>query len=164
MKWYSTLYQITFGTWSATLLWLTPPPRSAWQKKDLGRCPNPQGELFPLTPSIELPNPSILEGLPRRSAGSNGERLNKRQGWGTPVCQLLKFSLHCVDPFRYASQANSISLRFTVDRRHTCPPSPGEWADTYKTFPQPKNALKRKYGRLRGMCVYGCPSLCLNSH
>ena len=41
-------------------------PRFAWQKKDLGRCPNPQGGLSPLTPSIELPNPSILEGLPRR--------------------------------------------------------------------------------------------------
>jgi len=35
----------------------------------LGALPHtPQGEPFPLTPSIELPNPSILEGLPRRLA------------------------------------------------------------------------------------------------
>lgn len=38
------------------------------KEKDLGLCPHLQGELFPLTPSIELPTPSILEGLPRRLA------------------------------------------------------------------------------------------------
>ncbi|WP_218937068.1 hypothetical protein, partial [Bacillus pseudomycoides] len=49
------------------------------KEKDLGLCPHLQGELFPLTPSIELPNPSILEGLPRRLAGSKGYLLTNHQ-------------------------------------------------------------------------------------
>ncbi|PGW55479.1 hypothetical protein COE03_04385, partial [Bacillus thuringiensis] len=46
---------------------------------NLGLCPNLQRELFPLTPSIELPNPSILEGLPRRLAGTNGSLFSAKR-------------------------------------------------------------------------------------
>jgi len=37
---------------------------------------------LPQTPSIELPNPSILEGLPRRLAGQNVSVLTSQEGLG----------------------------------------------------------------------------------
>jgi len=40
---------------------------SAWQNKTLGFAQTHWGTL-PQSPSIELPSPSILEGLPRRLA------------------------------------------------------------------------------------------------
>ncbi len=48
--------------------------------KNLGLCPNLQGGESPLTPSIELPNPSILEGLPRQLAGQNVNVLTNQEG------------------------------------------------------------------------------------
>jgi len=36
---------------------------------------------LPQTPSIELPNPSILEGLPRRLAGTNGSLFSAERVW-----------------------------------------------------------------------------------
>jgi len=43
--------------------------------------PKPTGETLPQTPSIKLPNPSILEGLPRRLAGTNDCLFNAKRVW-----------------------------------------------------------------------------------
>jgi len=48
------------------------------ENQTLGVAQTHWGNL-PQTPSIELPIPSILEGLPRRLAGTNGRLFNAKR-------------------------------------------------------------------------------------
>jgi len=48
------------------------------KKQTVGFAQTHWGTL-PQTPSIELPNPSILEGLPRRLAGTNGSLFSAKR-------------------------------------------------------------------------------------
>jgi len=51
---------------------------SRGKNKTLGFA-QPHWGTLPQTPSFELPNPSILEGLPRRLAGTNGRLFNAKR-------------------------------------------------------------------------------------
>ncbi|WP_218963346.1 hypothetical protein, partial [Bacillus pseudomycoides] len=83
-------------------------PCLAWQKQTLGFAQTHWGTL-PQTPSIEHPNPSILEGLPRRLAGSKGYLLTTTRGLHSESVNSLML-LH----FAFAS-----FCPLTVDRHDT---------------------------------------------
>ena len=75
--WSSTLYQISFGR--ALRGSLASPSHARHGKKRPRTLSEPTRGTLPLDPLIQLPNPSILEGLPRRLASPKHSVLRNYQ-------------------------------------------------------------------------------------
>ena len=67
-----------------------------------GLCPNPQGDFIPLTPLIELPNPSLFEGRPSRML------------FGLELCLGFRFDESVND------KRNVVSIKELTDSKYGC--------------------------------------------